>query len=960
MSDLVEYIRGSIDVKRYYQDQFKELQWPASSSEGRVSCIFHNDGKTPSLSLNPENGKWYCHGCAAGGESVVSFHAKRYECSTAEAARSLFHHYVHPTIPEKKIRRWKRKFWETPSIVRYMTKERFIGRRVLKKRDIGWDGTRVVIPIRNEFGICVNCKLFDPLVSKGVRRGKYAVKMLNYQVEGEERSHGSPPMLYPIDNISDDGSGDWIFVCSGELDALVLEGLGLRSVTSTAGEKSWPEQYNHLFHGRKVAVPYDNDEAGNLGVVKRVVPNLSKYARKIKRIEIPKVVGKDVTDYYREDEQMREAESWLWLAKKSKTLIDNPLEALKSVKATRVPLDQASRSEFFNKRISVDALVAGKDTAPYILPKKARVSCSKQCETCPMADDDKGFREVTIDPTDPRVLRLVDASTSTVDRHVGKMAGLNCKPECEVKVERLESFNVERLLLIPTLDSRGQQYVTRAAYHVGHGLHSNRAYSFQGVTTVHPEDQHATHLFDQAKPAQDEIETFQLKPELRKTLEVFRPRKLKLLAHLMGIAEWQSRHITKIKDRPDLHVAVDLVFHSVTGFQFNGEAVRRGMLDVLIIGDTRCGKGYVAEGISRYLGLGQVVSADNCSFAGLVGGIDQVAKRNMVKWGAIPLNNDRLVVIDEASSLSHEEISNMTRIRSEGVAEIHKIASEVTRANTRLLWLSNTRDGQPIMEQGTGVKAIKQLMGANEDISRFDFAMTVATNEVPSEVINDQDQDDVADVSKYPPEACRALVLWAWSRKPEQVYFTRKATTAIIQQAIRFGKRYSPKVPLVQAENIRIKLAKISAAIAARVFSSDDAGERLIIKQSHVECACHFLHLLYSKPSMSYDIFSATALASAEIEDPTEVFKRLGADRKHVVNGLLEIHKITVENLSDYLGDLTSTRFFVGDLVKARCLSRIEGAQWYIKNPTFTAWLRKQKGAKRVQSNGQADSGKAG
>jgi DNA replicative helicase MCM subunit Mcm2 (Cdc46/Mcm family) len=160
------------------------------------------------------------------------------------------------------------------------------------------------------------------------------------------------------------------------------------------------------------------------------------------------------------------------------------------------------------------------------------------------------------------------------------------------------------------------------------------------------------------------------------------------------------------------------------------------MLDILVLGDTRCGKGYVAQGLSRHYGLGDIASGDSCSFAGLVGGLQQIRNSWRITWGLLPLNNNRLVIIDEASSMSPDDIARMSRIRSEGVAEIVKIIRESTQANTRLIWLANPRSGRPILSYNTGVQAVKELVGAVEDISRFDIVLTLATNEVPSEVIN--------------------------------------------------------------------------------------------------------------------------------------------------------------------------------------------------------------------------------
>jgi hypothetical protein len=247
------------------------------------------------------------------------------------------------------------------------------------------------------------------------------------------------------------------------------------------------------------------------------------------------------------------------------------------------------------------------------------------------------------------------------------------------------------------------------------------------------------------------------------------------------------------------------------------------------------------------------------------------------------------------------------------------------------------------------VQAIKDLVGANEDIARFDFAMTVATDEVDSERINaERDPDDTKDSELYPKELCRKLVLWAWSRRPDQVQFTKEATTRILTLAREFGSTYSPKIPLVQAENIRIKIAKIAAAIAARTFSADESGEVLIVNVDHVEYACSMLRTLYAKPSMGYDAYSRQTISSTTIRDKGPIHKAFEAYGKveETMEGLLQIHRITVDGLADYIGDPLSAKSLIGDLVKLKCMTRIEPGNWYLKNPSFTSWLREQRSHK--------------
>jgi hypothetical protein len=384
------------------------------------------------------------------------------------------------------------------------------------------------------------------------------------------------------------------------------------------------------------------------------------------------------------------------------------------------------------------------------------------------------------------------------------------------------------------------------------------------------------------------------------------------------------------------------VFHSVLDFNFNGENIHKGWLELLVIGDTRCGKGYVAERLTKFYQLGEVVSGENCSFAGLVGGLQEFNKRWIITWGKIALNDKRLVVIDEASAIPLETIGRMSRVRSEGIAEITKIQSEKTRARTRQIWLSNCRSGKAINTYNNGVEAILELMGNSEDVSRFDFAITVAGNEVSSSLINAPSGKEESDKNKYTSEDFRNLVLWAWSRKVDQIKFTKKATRFVLTTSVIMGRRYSPAIPLVQAENIRVKLAKLSVAVAARVFSTDPTGESILVKEEHVAYAYELLKQLYSKPSMAYDVFSQTRIEMNSLTNEAAVKKLIngiGPHREDFIKGFLESNQISVTDTSDYTNkDKYLAKELIGKLVRLRCLTK-EYA-YYVKRPAFITLLR--------------------
>jgi hypothetical protein len=319
--------------------------------------------------------------------------------------------------------------------------------------------------------------------------------------------------------------------------------------------------------------------------------------------------------------------------------------------------------------------------------------------------------------------------------------------------------------------------------------------------------------------------------------------------------------VTRIYGRLDLHVAVMLVYHSVITFPFQDKLERRGWLDALVVGDTRTGKSEVSQRLLEQYRLGQFVNCEAATFAGIVGGLQQMADRQWaVTWGIIPMSDRRLVVLDEASGLSFENIQAMSDVRSRGFVRLQKIQAEQAWARTRLLWLSNPRDSS--MERYTyGIQAIEPLIGNREDIARFDFAMALTQHDVSMEDIY---QVPSRDEPQYSAEDAQTLVMWAWSRQAEDIRWEFGAEDDVFTAAGWLGQEYVGDPPLLQAANAHVKVARIAVAMAAATFSTDRTGKHIVVKRAHVVSALKFLHSLYKKETFGYHRLSERMHDQAE------------------------------------------------------------------------------------------------
>jgi hypothetical protein len=151
---------------------------------------------------------------------------------------------------------------------------------------------------------------------------------------------------------------------------------------------------------------------------------------------------------------------------------------------------------------------------------------------------------------------------------------------------------------------------------------------------------------------------------------------------------------------------------------------------------------------------------------------------------------------------------------------------------------------------------------------------------------------------------------------------------------------FTPKISLVQAEDIRLKLARISCAIAGRLFSTDN-GETLVVKREHAEYAYNFIVQIYSKPCCGYSQLSMAEKERSVLPDSNTVIailKSVGDGFNDLISGLLEHRQISINELCDYAGiDLYQARALISALVRKRAL--VKEYNWYVKLPAFRKFL---------------------
>ena len=412
-----------LDVAAFYAGQGVELGALVGPNERRIRCPFHED-KSPSANVNTVTGLWVCHTCDKGGSPIDFLMDKGldFKAALAEVGRmagleapSRNGHRTNgaagvpsPAAPlttvtkgkltEANVKAWADAALRNPDLMRWFHEKRGFTDETVALWQLGWDGSRVTIPVRDEAGQLVNVRRYlrDATGEQG--------KMLSLMAGG---GPNITTRLFPGDPLPDD-----VLLVEGEWDAMLARQHGFPGTfTVTSGAGVWNPTLTALFTGRKVTVAYDNDEAGMKGTVK-VARILSSAGVAVTVVRIPNLPPKgDVTDFF--VEQGRSPDELRSILADGAPFIVTP-DATSEAEAVEVQLHRASEAGYRGVRQELPVLLSGKAMTPYTIPRRFTVRCDMSnkrfCGICPMLEVN-GEREVTLNAADPAVLSLVGVTT---------------------------------------------------------------------------------------------------------------------------------------------------------------------------------------------------------------------------------------------------------------------------------------------------------------------------------------------------------------------------------------------------------------------------------------------------------------------------------------------------------------------------------------------------------------------
>jgi 5S rRNA maturation endonuclease (ribonuclease M5) len=845
------------------------------TGEAAVLCPFpHKDEagnqyfeSVPSAHINLKRGLFHCKVCGEG-MSEAAFLSKIQGVSYKDALILLKEMSKHHGEWSQE----KKNFWESEGARQLASSLGII--EVAESLQLGYEGEGISFPVL-VYNELLDVRNYSPGRSPKVKSRR-----------------GAKNLLLPFDLWRTDTRPT--LLCAGEKDMAIARKMGFNGLTFTGGEQAFPRLFKSSFKNKKIYILYDNDQAGKEGSLK--IASLLKDAG-----AEPYVVtghyetcvnkGEDLHDFFMKYHKRPDELQAILDLTEPFTEEEHRKEQQKYIPL--VTIEEATKGQFANRMVSTRVSVVATYEEVFQVPEIVEFEKYDATDKCSLSVGTT--KEWVLDEENVAdILQLMDSGLkeSQVRGHLKSLAHIPPKEQF-VRTTIKSRTNIFKAVVTDDLESEvvdgddeGKTMRELLVYSLEEPIKAGQKYRIFYKPTAHPlKGQQIVGIVIKTEESDNSINRFTVNESVKESLECFKVKEGETLEEKMNELYERAKGFVGVEARKDVTFATDLYYHTPLQFNF-GRRTERAYLDVMIIGDPRTGKSQTAKEMLKMYELGIITSLKTATKAGLLGGSDQTTGGWKTKLGIIPRNHRGALIMEEFSGGGQELISQLTEVRSSNRVRLTRVNGSIdVPAQVRMLSISNpstqgSGNSLPLRNYPNGIKVLLDLIGASEDIARYDFFLLVDEPDEYTSPLLDFEEEP------FPKESYQNRVRWAWSRKPEQILMSKEVMHYIVKLAEDLNKQYNSHIKLFGPESWK-KLARISIATAALVCSMDETGENLIVNKEHVDWANKYLISCYDN-----DLFKLK-----EYVENQKRFNVCDDETVHALEGMYRTHSIMLQQL---------------------------------------------------------------
>lgn len=719
----------------------------------------------------------------------------------------------------------------------------------------------------------------------------------------KSRAGTTSGLIIPFDIWRYTPKNKWTILCAGEKDMAVTRSQGFNAITLTGGEKALPK-ITTAFKDRKIAICYDNDEAGISGA-RALASELIKYTSEVKVVtnfhEVCKEHGEDLTDYF---------------TKYNKTkadLIDcinsTPLYTIEEAREEQqkrrplISLLEASKPQYINRIVQSNVQVVATYEKAMPVPTTIyakKINCVGEAKYNQMLVGEERTWELS-ENTCQDVLKLIDNNFTEdqIRENIRSILGIS-KYERDVRVEKPTKDTVYQCNVTDLFEATSKDIATIefTAYVLKKRLESGKKYLITYKLVPHPyKGQQLTMIIVDVEEACDSVTNFHVTDEVKKNLDLFRNLEGSVKERLDKLAEMAKAYIG-YDGYNNLIQAIDLSYHTVLEYNFGTFKNVRGYLDTLIVAESRVGKSSTAEAFQKLYKLGAFTSlaGNSATIPGIIGGSTKVNGNYQTRAGLIPMNHRGLVIFEELAKCNSNLVRELTDIRSSNQVRIARVSGTLTLpALVRMITLTNVKNTgnkiRPINSYPNGVDILVELIGSPEDIARYDLMLVLG--EQGNKVIDPFWEP----IEPFEPEAYQTRIRWVWSRTADQVVIDQEVGRYILEKCNELNKEYDSHIKIFGTEAWK-KVSRLAIAMAGYLVSTDSSYERIIVTKEHVDAAVQYLIDCYDNSTFKLREYVAMERMYNEIdEDGIALLQELYNTNPSILLQLERINRTNKQNI---------------------------------------------------------------
>lgn len=791
-----------------------------------------------------------------------------------------------------------------PDHVEYLNLVRGFTKKTIDELKIGWDETSggkdadtgkwyygrysFPVPDKNEF--IRNVRLYSNRCDPGF-------KMINYTTGKKpmQKKYGSPIRLLGLHKLMKGGYSNVVLV-GGEFKWGLLnqkfEAAGMQSwyaVTGTGGENKFLGEWLEPMYGKNVYICLDCDDPGKsaaANIVNRffLAPLQKGKFQSVHIVTLPldgSKDSKDITDYFISSKN--EIDDFLRLCTNTPEVIPGGLNhddaSVEAIDVSDFGTAVKDR-RYIDQRITVPLTISGASSKVYHAIRSYRVA------RCPLMENgeccQKEQEECTIPYGHSLFIESCMQKEGEVLKSLGRMA---CQKEQgdKVRVRAVEKVVMEQHFAHQVIDrlkieeddeghSKNSQELIQTAVYVLQPPTSisieYQNYQATGWIRTHPKTSAATFFIESLVPLDEDWKKFTMEsPESRSLIQT-----IKTDFTVDQIIHDITQGVTKIYETDEILYAVLLTYLSPIRFVFN-ESPIRGWINAAVIGDSGMGKSRTYTRFADWINVGDTFSALSGKRTGLLYSLKQKNEEWFVSVGRYVQCCYKILCIDETQEMLPSEIKKMAMAMDEGHLKVDQVASGCFNTRTRTFFTLNPqlREGvaATISDFVNGCEALRRSFDPMF-IRRLDLAVFVSgkrKHEFYNQFVDAQKVKEAP--MRLTAKMMKALVFWAWTRKPKQIIWTSEGTHECLKSAIELSKIFgdADQIPLVNPQDFRENLARLSVAYAilSRNFTEDLQSVR--VEPLHVKAIHEFVYMVYTSSACNLHHHSAQTRQRTSLDD---------------------------------------------------------------------------------------------